>query len=92
MPTIRLYGGECDGYGQKVPFTERPDIFYAVPLAEMESIKKTIKSPLAKQVAIERAKRLAYVFHRTRKSDDGLEYCYQRCAEKDKTIDETSSL
>lgn len=92
MPTIRLYGGECDGFGQKVPFTERPDVFYAVPLLAMEEIKKTIKSPLAKQVAIEKSRRLAYTFQRIRTVDKELEYCYRRCAEKDKPVDDTASL
>lgn len=92
MPTIRLYGGECDGYGQKVPFTDRPDVFYAVPLVEMEEIKKTIKTPLGKQVAIEKARRLAYTFQRIRAVGEELEYCYKRCAEKDRPVDSPSSL
>jgi hypothetical protein len=84
MPTIRLYGGECDGLGQKVPFTERPDIFYAVPLLVMEEIKKSAISALQKQVATDKARRLAYKFEKIRAVDKELEYCYRRCAEKDK--------
>lgn len=89
LPMIRLYGGECDGYGQKVSFNEAPETYYAVPLTEMEQIKKTVKSPLAKQVAIEKARRLCYTFKEVRVFEDtgmasGMEYCYERCAKQDK--------
>jgi hypothetical protein len=92
MPTIRLYGGECDGYGQKVTFTERPDIFYAVPLMVMEEIKKNVRTPLAKRSAMEKARCLAYAFEKIRSADDEIEYCYRRCAEKDKSVSDNPSL
>jgi hypothetical protein len=91
MPWIHLYGGECDGFAQKVPFSERPDVFYAVPLLEMAEIKKTVRSPLAKKVATEKARKLAYEFQKSRLIDSEIEYCYKRCAEKDKPVETPSS-
>lgn len=87
---IRLYGGECDGFGQKVAFNEAPELYYAAPLLEMEEIRKTIKNPLAKQAAIEKARTLAYRFEEIKVFDgngmaNGMEYCYKRCAADDKT-------
>jgi hypothetical protein len=92
---IRLYGGECDGFGQKVAFSEAPDVYYAAPLVELEHIKKTVRSPLAKQVAIEKARILAYRFKEVRVFEDtgmasGVEYCYERCANEDKAAEATA--
>lgn len=91
---IRLYGGECDGCGENVSFNDAPESYYAVPLLEMERIKK-IRSPLAKQVAIRKARRLCYTFKQVKVFEDtgmapGMEYCYERCATQDKTVNEAS--
>jgi hypothetical protein len=90
MPMIRLFGGECDGGGQKVPFSERPDTYYAVPLMVAAEIEKTVRSPLAKKVAIEKARVLAYTFQKSRLIDSEIEYCYSRCVEKDRLVEEPS--
>jgi len=87
MPRIHLYGGECDGYWQRVPFSQRPDIFYAVPLADMAEIKNTVRGPLAKEVALRRAQRLAYTFQRVQVGEEEMEYRYERSEQQDKALD-----
>ena len=84
MPWIVLYGDECDGYRQKVSFLERPDVYYAVPLLDMEEIK-SIKDPKSKESAFKERGRLAYTYWEMRATDDEIEYRYQRA--QDKTLD-----
>ena len=87
---VRLYGGECDGFGQKVKFDgDTPEVFYAAPMAELARIKESVRDPLAKRVAIEKARTLAYRFKEVKVFEDtgmapGMEYCYERCASEDK--------
>lgn len=84
MPWICLYGDECDGYRQKVSFLERPDIYYAVPLLDMEDIK-AIKDPKSKEAAFKDRARLAYTFWEMVATEEDIEYRYQRA--EDKSLD-----
>jgi hypothetical protein len=87
VPVIHLYGGECDGYRQKVRFTTRPEVFYAVPLLDMERIRKTVKPTVARETAIEEARRLAYTFKKIQVGGDDVEYRYERAPDQDKLED-----
>lgn len=91
MPKIRLYGGECDGGGEPCALN-RPDVYYAVPLAIASEIAK-LKDPIAKETAYKTNARLAYVFDEVKTfPEEGMVFCYKRCAEQDKTSDPAASL
>jgi hypothetical protein len=82
VPTLHLFGGEMDGYRQQVEFLTRPDIFYAVPLLEMEDIKK-LRNPASRQHAIKTRGRLAYKFWQVSATEEAIEYRYQRVPDMD---------
>lgn len=84
MPWLVLYNGEADGYRQKVSFLERPDIYYAVPLLDMEDIK-TIKDDKARDAAFKSRGRLAYTYWEMKAVEDEVEYRYKRT--EDKSLD-----
>jgi hypothetical protein len=91
MKSIQLYMGECDGYREACT-SDRPDIYYAVPLAIASEIAK-LKDPIAKETAYKTNARLAYVFEEVKTfPEEGMVFCYRRCAEQDKTSDPATSL
>ena len=80
MSWIVLLAGECDGHRQPAVFDDRngrPDVFYAVPLADLDDIKK-ISDPMAREAAYKSYGKLAYVFSHCMASKDGLLYHYRR--------------
>jgi hypothetical protein len=83
MPYIHLFYGECDGARERLTWTERPEVHFAVPIAEYEFIK-AIKDNMARMAAVESRRRLAYKFFRCVSTADSLEFQYTRCAELDK--------
>jgi hypothetical protein len=89
MSVIQLYLGECDGYREKVVFDSeagRPDIFYVPSLADLTEVAK-IKDPGARVEAMKAHRRLAYMFTECKATEDGLVFCYERCAKQDKASD-----
>ncbi len=83
MPYIHLFYGEADGFRERITFTERPDVYFAVPIAEYELIKG-VKDNIARMAAFESHRRLAYRFNRCISTEDFLEFQYVRDEELDK--------
>lgn len=84
MPCIVLYSGECDGYRQEVSFLERPDVWYAVPLLDLEEIR-TMKDAQKKHQAFKERARLAYTYKEVMATEEEIEYRYVRA--EDKSLD-----
>jgi hypothetical protein len=84
MPWVRLYGGELDGWREEVAWTDSPDIFYVVPLADIVDID-SIKNEKARAAAYKAYARLAYSFKSVMATESGVEFCYHRCLPDPKT-------
>jgi hypothetical protein len=91
MSVVDLRGGECDGYRENVVFDKngRPEVFYVPSLAALTEIGY-IKDKIAKAEAMKVHRRLAYVFKECKTTEDGMAFCYVRCAKEDKTSDPAS--
>ena len=85
MPQIQLIGGELDGLEMPIPsVTPRPDMYYAVSLADAALVQGT-KGTKARAAMRSRLGTLAYAYNKTvRKDRVGWEYQYVRCPERDK--------
>lgn len=88
MPSIQLFGGECDGTVVKVASAARPEIYYAVSSAGEQQIREThgnkAKTELRSKLAT-----IAYKFDKcVTKVGVGLEYRYTRCPELDHRPDD----
>lgn len=83
MPHIHLMGGEQDG--QLVPnATKRPDIYFAVPLADDARVKD-VRGQRKKDELRERLGTLAYCFEKeVVREGIGIEYVYVRAPKLDK--------
>jgi hypothetical protein len=85
MPVLVLYGGECDGYRRAVTFLEKPDIYYAVPMLDLEFVSQ-IKDAHTKEAAFKARQRLAYAFWEVEAGEEDTEYRYKRI------VDQTQDL
>ena len=87
MPHIHLMGGEQDG--QLVPNANaknRPDVYFAVPLADDEKVK-VVRGQKKKDELRERLGVLAYRFEKEIVREGiGLEYVYVRAPKLDKVL------
>lgn len=84
MPEIQLMGGEQDGHTVTIPsISDCPEIFYAVPLADLEKIRAT--EGTTQRLAIrEKLATLAYRFDRIHVTGDDATLRYSRAPERDK--------
>lgn len=85
MPHIALYGGEQDG--QLIPDAnekDRPEVYYAVPLADDSKLKE-VRGQQKKNQLREKLGTLAYKYEkRVMREGIGLELVYVRAPQLDK--------
>jgi hypothetical protein len=89
MPDLQLVGGEQDGHTVKVATSNMPEVFYAVPLADVEKIRSA-HGNLNRLILRDKLARLAYRFDKIISIDGHVELRYVRAPEKDK--EQVSSL
>ena len=85
MPKMVCFGGEKDGLGMNgeltVSASERPDVFYAVPNLDEDTIKK-VRGNTAKQQLREKLSILAYKYDPD--VSTAARYVMRRCPELDR--------
>lgn len=89
MPELQLVGGEQDGHKVTVATSNCPEVFYAVPLADVEKIR-AVRGNLNRLILRDRLAILAYRFDKIHAVDGRVELRYVRAPEMDK--EQVSSL
>lgn len=89
MPELQLMGGEQDGHTVTVATSNCPEVFYAVPLADVEKIRAA-NGNLNRLILRDKLATLAYRFDKIHAIDGRVELRYVRAPEMDK--EQVSSL
>lgn len=89
MPDLQLVGGEQDGHTVRVATSNCPEVFYAVPLADVEKIRAAVGN-LNRLILRDKLACLAYRFDKIVAVDGHVELRYLRAPEMDK--EQVSSL
>ena len=83
MPELQLVGGEQDGHTVRVATSNCPEVFYAVPLADVEKIRAA-SGNLNRLILRDKLARLAYRFDKILSIEGRVELRYVRAPELDK--------
>lgn len=83
MPELQLMGGEQDGHTVMVATSNCPEVFYAVPLADVQKIR-AVQNSLDRLILRDKLAVLAYRFDKIVAIDGRVELRYVRTPELDK--------
>ena len=83
MPELQLVGGEQDVHTVRVATSNCPEVFYAVPLADVEKIRAA-SGNLNRLILRDKLARLAYRFDKILSIEGRVELRYVRAPEMDK--------